>query len=273
RSDGQAGFDLQAGARWSPGRRLSWDLSVARSAAIPTLQSLYWQSAGYSGNAGLQAEQTEQIVSEIAYRLGASWELGVRGGVRMTDQAALLDEISSGVDSTGQALPPTWAFVEADPYETRFGSAWIGLDSRHWEGEVSATVRELSSASGVPAVRSMVEGDPPFWLKGELFWKGNVFSSAAYVKGGFRGMWTPGGYRPAQYHVPMNLWQSGGDGDILGDFSRVDFELSSRIRWFMLLVRYENLLDGVTQRGYFEADRYPMPGRRLIVSLRVLFTN
>lgn len=273
RSDGQAGFDLHAGVQWSPFRRLSWDLSVARGAAMPTLQSLYWQSAGYAGNEGLGAEQTEQIVSEMAYRLGASWEAGLRAGWRSTDQAALLEEIPGGVDGTGEPLPSTWTFVEADPYETRFGSAWLGLDARHWEGEMSATIREVTSSSGQSVVQSMMEGDPPLWLKGELFWKGNVFSSAAYVKGGLRGMWSPGGYRPAQFHVPMNVWQSGGTGDVLGDFSRLDLEISSRIRWFMLLLRYENLLDGVTQPGYFEADRYPMPGRRMIVSLRVLFTN
>lgn len=273
RSDGQTGYDLHAGIRWHPVRRLSLDLSVAQGAAVPTLQSLYWQSAAYAGSASLRSELSEQIVSELSYRLGTSWEAGLRGGWRWTDRASLLEEIPGGVDGAGEPLLSTWAFVEADPYETRFGSTWVGLDARHWEGEVSATMREVDSESGQPAVRSMVEGDPALWLKGEMFWKGNVFSSAAYVKGGLRGMWTPGGYRPAQFHVPMNMWQSGGTGDFSGDFSRVDLEVSSRIRWFMLMVRYENLLDGVTQRGYFETNRYPMPGRRLIVSLRVLFTN
>lgn len=273
RSDGHAGYELYAGVRWQPGRRLSWDVSVAQGASIPTLQSLYWRSVAFAGNEALRAEQTEQMISEMTYRVGASWEAGLRGGWRRSDRAGLLEEIPGGVDGTGEPLPSTWAFVEADPYETRFGSAWIGLDARHWEGEVSATVREMSSESSMPAVRSMMEGEPPLWLKGEMFWKGNVYSSAAYVKGGLRGMWSPGGYRPAQFHVPMNIWQSGGTGDFLGDFSRVDLEVSSRIRWFMLLIRYENLLDGVTQRGYFETDRYPMPGRRLIVSFRVVFTN
>jgi hypothetical protein len=53
----------------------------------------------------------------------------------------------------------------------------------------------------------------------------------------------------------------------------MDVEVSARIRWFMMLLTWENVLDQAGQLGYFETVGYPMPERRFKFGIRVLFTN
>jgi hypothetical protein len=53
----------------------------------------------------------------------------------------------------------------------------------------------------------------------------------------------------------------------------MDAELSARVRAIMVVIRWENALDGLGQAGYFEASSFPMPPRRLIVGIRAQFRN
>jgi len=56
-------------------------------------------------------------------------------------------------------------------------------------------------------------------------------------------------------------------------FFRLDAELSARVRAIMVVIRWENALDGLGQAGYFETASFPMPPRRLIVGIRAQFRN
>ncbi|NBC05412.1 MAG: TonB-dependent receptor, partial [Bacteroidetes bacterium] len=77
----------------------------------------------------------------------------------------------------------------------------------------------------------------------------------------------------AEFIAPLNRWQHGTNEFINPSYYRVDVDVSARVRWFMILLKWENVLDQVQQLGYFESVGYPMPGRRFRFGVRVLFTN
>jgi len=259
RSDGYSGFEFSGSLILQPVERLILEGSAAVGASIPTLQALYWQSADYSGRENLTTERGGQAAVDLRYRISSLFRFGARAGARE-------NRTSIFVDPAGQ-------FVTADPYRTYFGSAWLELDSRILEGEISASARTTETDSEHPVNRLLNQHREQVWLRGSLYWKNYVFNRAAFVKAGASGMISPYRYRPAGYQIPLNRWQHGVFEQRPPDFHRLDLDVSARIRWFMLLIRYENVLDGMGQPGYFETEGYPMPGRRLIVGIRVVFTN
>ncbi|MEX2586004.1 MAG: putative porin [Balneolaceae bacterium] len=259
RSDGQSGYESAATLTVQPIHRLELDITTSAGSTIPTLQALYWQSVEYQGQEALSNETGQELSMEARIQLSSTLQAGGRAGIRENRRAIFTD--------------PNGQFTNIDPYETLYGTAWIRLDSRMFEGALSATARQFQSGSAHPVNRLLDESGQPVWLKGSLYWKNYLFNRAAFVKAGLSGMVSPTRYRPSSYQVPLNRWQHGTPGGLIPDFHRLDLDMSARIRWFMLLVRYENLLDGVGQPGYFEAERYPMPGRRLLVGIRVVFTN
>jgi hypothetical protein len=76
-----------------------------------------------------------------------------------------------------------------------------------------------------------------------------------------------------QYHPVLGNWQQQSSLQIPAFRSVLDLNLSARLRSIMVLVRWENLLDEVTQLGYFESFGYPAPYRRLMFGIRALFKN
>jgi hypothetical protein len=70
-----------------------------------------------------------------------------------------------------------------------------------------------------------------------------------------------------------HLWQFQNTDQIPAFTSVLDLRLSARLRSIMILVRYENAFDGLTQLGYFETLGYPAPAQRLLFSVRALFKN
>src|SRR5690625_345972 len=110
-------------------------------------------------------------------------------------------------------------------------------------------------------------------LKAKLYWKNYLFERATFVKAGLVGHFSPQAYHAAEYLPELNRWQYGTQSFLNPSHTRLDAEVSARVRWFMVLLRWENVLDRVNQLGYFETVGYPMPERRFIFGLRVLFTN
>jgi len=71
----------------------------------------------------------------------------------------------------------------------------------------------------------------------------------------------------------LNYWQSMSQDQQLPIFNRLDVDISARVRSIMFILRWENVLDDVSQLGYFETAQYPMSQRRFIFSVRALFRN
>ncbi|MEX2573501.1 MAG: hypothetical protein WD317_04355 [Balneolaceae bacterium] len=259
RNDDRTGYEAAASLVVEPVDWFRVEGFGGTGLSIPDLQSLYWNSIDYLGNENLAGESGFHtgVLSEL--QLGSHISAGMRLETR---------DVSDGIFPD-----PDGTFTNIDPYTSLSATGWLNLDSPLFEGSVSATMKDFSSASANPVNIRLDQGGTRTWVKGSFYWKNYLFERATFVKAGLSGMISPGGYLPSDYVVPLNRWHHGGAGRLLPGFHRVDVDVSARIRWFMLMLRYENVLDGVQQAGYFEADSYPMPGRRLIVALRIVFTN
>jgi len=255
----------------SPIRWMKLSAFAGLLSRAPDIQSVYWQSNEFSGNSGLLNEETVTAGGAAEFSIGRLLTLGVRSDVRETQNAAFVDENN--------------LFINADSYTQISNTGWLGLDSRVFEGEISATLKTYSSDSAILVNQWLDTTGDRMLISGNLYWKNYVFNKAAYVKAGFSGVFSPNAFRTAEFLPPLNRWQHGTninrfrpgtqpDNQFYNpSYYRVDLDISARIRWFMLLIKWENLLDGVNQLGYFETTGYPMPERRFMLGLRILFTN
>jgi len=226
----------------------------------PDLQALYWESNEFSGNPNLNNEENLTIGAQSVIGFLRYFNFGVRADARDVNNGIFLD--------------PQGTFTNIDNYRQLSGTGWLGLESSLFEGQISATYKTFETGQSLNQVNVNMANSPErLWLKGNFYLKNYFFDRATFVKMGVNGIFSPQYYRTAEYITPLNRWQHGGDQALNPPFNRLDFEVSARIRWFMMLLKWENLLDGVTQRGYFETMGYPMPERRFIFSIRVLFTN
>lgn len=239
----------------------------------PDIQSYYWRSADFVGSSALQNEETLTLGAEAKIGLGNMFTLGFRGDMRETEQAVFVDTTNT--------------FINIDPYSQISGTGWVELDSQHFEGEVSATYKRYFSESDNYVNQMLDTSGYRTWIKGHLYWKSYLFDRATFVTAGFSGVMSPNAFRTAEFLTPLNRWQhgtnmnrfqtgtnpGGTDQFMNPSYYQVDLDVSARIRWFMLLLKWENIFDRVNQLGYFETTGYPMPERRFILGLRILFTN
>jgi hypothetical protein len=225
----------------------------------PDLQALYWQSSIYTGDPTLENEQEISIGGMIEFQILNWLKTGLRADLRLNENSVFINEINQ--------------FENIDSFTNMSGTGWIGLDSRIFEGELSAVYKSFLSDSDNPVNRQLEESGDRIWLKGNFYWKNYLFDRATYVKAGISGMMSPGAFNTAEYITPLNRWQHGTNSLDNPSYYRMDVDVSARIRWFMLLLKWENVLDGVNQLGYFESTGYPMPERRFRLGLRILFTN
>ena len=257
--DGRSTTDASARIKLEPLRGTSLAVFAGYLSRAPDIQALYWQSNQFSGNLDLVNEESLLFGAEARIGLSRILELGVRGDMRETEHAPFVN--SEGV------------FENIDPYSMVSGTAWLALNARIFEGEISGTYNSFSSTSSNPINQQLSDSGDRIWLKGNLYWKNYLFNRATYVKAGFSGMFSPNAYRTAEFFTPLNRWQHGTNEFINPSFYRLDFDLSARVRWFMLLLKWENILDRIDQLGYFESVGYPMPEMRFRFGIRVLFTN
>lgn len=243
----------------TPGSRLTLSAFGGILSQAPDIQSLYWNSSLYSGNPGLPNEESVTAGATAEFGLSRILTIGLRGDIRETSHAAYLDE-------EGQ-------FTSIDPYTLLSGTAWLQLDSRIFEGEVSGTFKSYDTIGLHPVNRSLANSGERIWIKSHFYWKNYLFDKATYVKAGLSGMFSPNPFRTAEFITPLNRWQHGTNEFVNPSYYRLDVDVSARIRWFMVLLKWENVLDRVEQLGYFESTGYPMPDRRFRFGIRVLFTN
>lgn len=165
-------------------------------------------------------------------------------------------------------------FVELPEMLHQTHSVFVSLNARHVESEVSFTTRDIQpyDETTLPAQR-VADGGLQMILKGSMYWKGYVIRKAAYIKAGVVGQWIPIAYKAPYYQPEFHSWQWNHDQPAVPGHYRLDAELSARVRSFLVLMRYENVLDGFGQAGYFETIPYPMPARRFMFGFRVVFNN
>lgn len=231
---------------------------------LPSLQALYWQSDEFSGSSDLENELSLTAGAETTVGLGSYFSVNGRVDVRQVEQGIFVSR--SGQDAGN--------FTNIDPYTSLSATGTLFLDSPLFEGMASATYKTFQSSTiDNPINAGLQSSGDRMWLKGSLYWKNYLFDRATFVKAGLVGLYSPNFMRTAEYIAPLNRWQQGTQDFFNPPYSRVDIDVSARIRWFMLLLRWENIFDRVTQPGYFESVGYPMPEQRFILGIRVLFTN
>lgn len=259
RSDNHHTSTLTGRLEIQPAGRVKAAFFAGLSFRAPDLQALYWRSDGFSGDENLDGVRSSFAGARVTSTVGKYLTLGLRGDVRTTS-----NDIFVGADSTFSAI---------DPYQTVSATGWIALDTPLFEGEFSGNWRNYQSDGHHPTNQFLNNQPSRTTLKAKLYWKNYLFERATFVKAGLVGHFSPQAYHAAEYLPELNRWQYGTQSFLNPSHTRLDAEVSARVRWFMVLLRWENVLDRVNQLGYFETVGYPMPERRFIFGLRVLFTN
>lgn len=255
RSDGFDSYRFEAGASLYAGEVLTLQAKASRGTIMPTPQQLYWTSTEFRGEASLANEEVEEAMARLSLRPFDTFEIGVKGQVK-----ELKNSIMVGADSS---------FFNTPDYRSLSVTPFFNYENSFLELSGSATYQQFEHSSSQPFLNQSER----VWLKGGLYVKGYLFDRATYVKAGFAGMMSPYRYQAADYNPVLDFWQPLSDDPLLPAFNRLDFDLSARVRTIMIVLRWENILDEVTQRGYFETAGYPMSQRRFIFGFRTFFRN
>ncbi len=254
------------GGRLLIGKKSGSNISagVTLSGRMPTIQSLYWQSKNFTGNTSLKNEDIFSIHSAFSIPFGA-WEIGGSARYKSTS-----DKIVFNTDST---------FSNAAKQDVLFSSGFLKFENDNWEIENSVAFESELAQDFQPNEIPYNTVDTKLWIRNSLFYKTYAFSRATFLKMGLRALTSPLSYESRFYNAELGYWQNnslsfdGSRQEFIPAFFRLDAELSARVRAIMVVIRWENALDGFGQAGYFEASSYPMPPRRLIVGIRAQFRN
>lgn len=260
-----AGFLFSAGIILGDKNTFNAKLIGSQQSKIPTIQSLYWQSESYSGNSALKNEQSSSVYGELNLPFGDFWKVGVSGRLKFSKDAIVLT-----TDST---------FSNVNSQELAFSSGYVRFENSRVELESSAAYEYSLAQDFQPNEVPFNFRDTKLWIRNSLFYKTYAFDRATFLKIGVRTLFSPLNYQSQFYNTELSYWQSNSltnDGlqqAYIPAFFRLDAELSARVRAMMIVIRWENALDGLGQVGYFESSSFPMPPRRLIVGIRAQFRN
>jgi len=261
------GTAISSGLSFGNIERFNSKIILSLESKIPTIQSLYWQSKSYLGNSTLNNETSASAYGEINVPIGDNWTVGASGRLKWSDEAVTY------LDST---------FVNAETQDMTFGSGYVRFESNRLELESSITFEENYLALNSPSNSNdplITFKDSKLWIRNSLFYKTYAFDRATFLKMGVRTLFSPLSYQSQFYNTELSYWQqnfltdTGRFSSYVPAFFRMDAEISARVRAMMILIRWENVLDGLGQAGYFEASTHPMPPRRLMVGIRAQFRN
>ncbi|WP_445664930.1 putative porin [Fodinibius sp. AD559] len=257
RSDGFQSYQINAEGEIPIGGFIL-TAGASSGTVMPTPQQLYWNSGQFQGNPDLKNEKIQDVRGTLSYHFNPDTKIGIRGQHK---------EITDGI-MMAESL-----FTNVDNYASQSATGFFEWDLTNFEFEGSAVFHRFAdsylSASGTIPMSPQER----VWLKGSAYWKGYLFDRATYVKAGVSGMAAPFRYQADHYNPELNYWQSMSADQQLPRFNRLDVDISARVRSIMFILRWENVLDDVSQLGYFETARYPMSQRRFIFSVRALFRN
>lgn len=258
RSDGFQSYRLNAGADLD---LAGFTLSPALSSGtiMPSPQQLYWESKNYTGRSGLQNEEIQEARLSLTYHFTKDTDAGFR-----LQHKDITNGIMVGADST---------FKNISAYASQSATAYFNWDASHFELKGSATLHQFTNSFKEPDLAIPMSDKQRIWFKGGAYWKGYLFDKATYVKAGLSGMITPSRYQADHYNPELDYWQSVSNDQKLPVFSRLDVDISARVRSIVFVLRWQNVLDDVNQPGYFETAGYPMSQRRFMFGVRALFRN
>jgi hypothetical protein len=258
RTDGYSDGRLGLRVNIAPSSLFALNLGYTTGSRMPTLQQLYWQARQYHGNTNLS---TQKITAWYG-RLTVNPYQGTKIGV-----AAYLKQINDGI-----LIGADSSFSNSSPYSSLSTDIFAHYSSTHWELSGSATLQQFGHFLTANNNPLPVNEDHRIWFKAGAYVKGYLFKHATYVKLGLSGVISPQPYKPLHYYPSLGFWGPRNNENI-PSFNRLDVDLSARLRWIMFVLRYENVLDDVTQPGYFETSGFPMPERRFIFGIRVFFRD
>ncbi len=256
RSDSFSGFEFGGEALLSPIEKIKASLGAATYSRIPTIQQLYWTGKNFSGTPSLDNETGMSFFGELEYEVRKGLTVGISGRINQAQNRAIL-----GADSS---------FTNSDELTNISGTIFGKFSNHRYEFESSVTFDALGETD---TLALLDYNEQKIWFRNNAFIKGYMFDRATYVKLGVRTLLSPSIYGSKYYNTELQYWQANSTEVDLPAFFRMDVELSARIRAIMLVMRWENALDGVGQLGYFEAASYPMPARRFLVGIRAQFRN
>lgn len=260
RSDGFSGSDLGVGANLILGNRLNFRVNASVFDRMPTIQALYWRSKNYSGNNDLKNSQGTSLFGALEMNLGNNLTIGSSGRLKSMKNDTF--------------LYPDSTFVNSDQYSTFSGTLFGRFENSRIEIESSATFQTATYDDTSQVISLNNTLDQKIWFRNNFFFKKYAFNEAAFIKFGVRTTFSPQSYGSRLYNTGLQFWQNNSSTEVdLPYYFRMDAELSARVRAIMVLIRWENALDGIGQAGYFEASTFPMPARRLIVGIRAQFRN
>ncbi len=259
RNDGAAGYDVTAGLKTTLLDRLKLNVSGSAFSFMPTMQALYWQAGSYAGNTALENEKGLSVFGKLEFELTPTITFGTSGRFKNSDNSAFLTSDSS--------------FVNSGEINQLSGTAYFQFQNHRFEIESSGTAQQFSYANPGSAQAPLNHQDLILWLRNSAFVKGYVFNRAAFLKIGVKTLLSPFYYSARSYNTELGYWQGNSSYQKLPSFFRLDGELSARVRGIMVVIRWENALDGLGQAGYFESAGFPMPPRRLMVGIRAQFRN
>ncbi len=259
RNDGSSGSDFTLGMNALISGKHRMNVSASSYSRMPTMQALYWQSKNYTGNRSLENEEGLSVAAGLDVSLFPTLTLGVSGRMKAAENATFLS-----TDST---------FANSGSFTQLSGMAYARFENHRFEVESSASYQQFDYDDPGSTLAGLNHRDQVIWLRNSAFVKGYVFDRAAYLKIGVKTLLSPTFYSSRTYNTELHYWQGNSTYQPLPPFFRLDGELSARVRGIMVVMRWENALDGLGQAGYFEAAGFPMPPRRLIVGIRAQFRN
>ncbi|MDZ7807208.1 MAG: putative porin [Gracilimonas sp.] len=258
-SNENSGYETVFGLDFTPGSWAQIKVSGATFSNIPSVQAQYWEGSGYSGSPDLNNETGYSATGDLQISLSSKLKFGLKGRYKVAENAVWISSDSS--------------FTNSPDYDQMTGTIYGNFENRLFEFSSSATVQQFNYSEADPLNASINEQDQILWVRNSAFVKGYVFDRAAYLKMGFKTLLSPFAYGARTYNTQLGIWQGNSIEQDIPPFLRMDAELSARVRGIMVLIRWENALDGFGQAGYFEAAGFPMPPRRLLVGIRAQFRN
>ncbi len=259
RSDGFTGTEIGAAVNMLLGEKIQLTIDGALFTRMPSIQELYWSSANFNGNPTLENETGISLFGGLDVSIGSFISIGASGRVKQSKNDALLSS-----DST---------FVNIGKVSSLSGTVFGNFENHRFEFESSATVDAFGDINTANSVSPIDYNEQKIWIRNNAFIKGYAFDRAAFVKLGVRTTFSPFQYGSKFFNTELQYWQANSSEIDIPAFFRLDAEISARVRSIMVVMRWENALDGVGQLGYFEAATFPMPARRFIVGIRAQFRN
>ena len=259
RTDDNTGYISDFGFQFNNSKS-SFNLNIGLFSKIPTIQQMYWRSDAFNGNSNLENSTGVSVSGDLNTHFGDYFKVGLSGRYLVID-----NDVFIGTDSL---------FVNSTSYPIISGTVFGTFENNRFQFESSATAHAITAEEPTNVLDLNNKPDRKLWFRNNAFVKGYVFDRAAFIKLGIRTTLSPIPYRSRLFNTELQYWETAAlDEADIPAFFRMDTELSARVRSMMVLIRWENLLDGYGQAGYFEAATLPMPGRRLIVGIRAQFRN